>query len=74
MSFVDQFLWIIYPYLVVAIFVLGLLLRYRDCNLSKTAGLGNLCSYAVLLQSVSMAFLLSGLFYRLSKNHEGSII
>lgn len=37
MSFIDQFLWIIYPYIVISVFILGMLMRYNTDQKRWTA-------------------------------------
>jgi nitrate reductase gamma subunit len=37
MTFLDQFLWVIYPYIVISIFILGLIMRYNTDQKRWTA-------------------------------------
>jgi nitrate reductase gamma subunit len=37
MTFLDQFLWVIYPYIVIVVFILGLILRYNTDQKGWTA-------------------------------------
>lgn len=37
MTFLDQFLWVIYPYIVISVFILGLIMRYNTDQKRWTA-------------------------------------
>jgi nitrate reductase gamma subunit len=65
MNFGDQFLWVIYPYIVIAVFILGLILRYNTDQRgwsSKSSELleKNLLKWGSLLFHIGIIFAFFG--------------